>query len=80
MPSCTQGWGGRVWRGGKGAPSPPSSCNTGLKQIQRTICMSSRPIPHVLLLFLPRASGKDKKHAVATQSKFLSREETGTLS
>lgn len=46
MPSYTQGWGGRVGRGGKGAPSPPSSCNTGLKQIQRTICMSLRPIPH----------------------------------
>ena len=61
VPSRTQG------QEGGGAPSPPSPCNTGLKQIQRTIRMSLTPPPHVPPLFLSRASGRDRKHAVATQ-------------
>lgn len=47
---------------GGGAPSLPSSCNTGLKHREQSACLG--PLLHVPQLFLPRDSARDKKHVV----------------
>lgn len=72
MLSCPQGW-----RGGEAGASSPSSCTTGLKQMQNNLHVFKISFPCIRAL-PPQPLGRVRNMQLQLKSKFFSREQTLT--